>query len=85
MRRVEDCVKEIIIKELGLNISVSDIKDEEFLLDGGLNIDSIMILEIIVELEEMFNITFNDEDINLEVFTSVGEISKFIRSKLLNI
>lgn len=78
---INDKVKELIIDKAGLDKEISDIKNEEYLLSGGYNLDSVVIIEIISELEEIFDIIFDDEDISLENFSSVNNIVNIVKSK----
>jgi acyl carrier protein len=82
MKRLEDQIKEIIIREVGLEMAPEEIADDEFLLGGGLNLDSVIIIELVLSLEEHFDFVFEDEDISRELFSSVKSVADFIRSKL---
>lgn len=81
MNKIEEDIKKIIIDTVGLNLTVDDINDDDFLLSGGLNLDSVAIIEIIVSIEEAFDIVFADEDVSVELFSSVKNIADKIRQK----
>lgn len=51
---------------------INDVKMESFLADLG--IDSVMVLEFIVLLEEHFHITFSDEDLVGSNFQTVQSV-----------
>lgn len=55
-------------------------EDTSFLND--LVFDSIQILELLVSVEEEFNITCETEDLNVELFNTVGSLVDFIEGKL---
>ncbi len=82
MNKIEDEIKNVIIERVGLDLSIEDINDNDYLLTGGLNLESIMILEIIVCLEEVYGVSFDEEEMTPEQFCSVKSIADSIREKL---
>ena len=69
-------VKEIIADQLG--IDTEEIKMETKLIDD-LGVDSLEIFEVIMSLEEEFEIEIPNEDV--EGMKSVNEMVKYIESK----
>ncbi len=69
-------VKEIIADQLG--IDTEEIKMETKLIDD-LGVDSLEIFEVIMSLEEEFEIEIPNEDV--EGMKSVEEMVKYIESK----
>ncbi|MDW7693444.1 phosphopantetheine-binding protein [Flammeovirgaceae bacterium SG7u.111] len=68
-----------IIEQLNLeDVSVEDIKDDEQLFGGGLGLDSIDALELIVLLERGYGIKIASAEEGKKVFYSVKTISEFI-------
>ena len=51
------------------------------LIEGGLNLDSVNLLELLVRIEETFGITVEDEDIRAELFTTIESLADFVRQK----
>lgn len=45
---------------------------------GGLGLDSIDALELVVLVEERFNVTIPDEDVGKRAFASVAALADFI-------
>lgn len=45
-------------------------------------LDSMAVLALITELEGHFGITFNDEDLNADVFATVGSLSALVQQQL---
>ena len=74
-------IKNILANELDLNIEVETIHENSSLLEDGLNVDSLAIVELISILEEEFNIQFDEEDLNPENFSSVKALADFIDTK----
>jgi acyl carrier protein len=44
-------------------------------------LDSMAVLELVVELERRFGITLEDEDVTAEVFDTVASLTAFIHAK----
>ena len=54
------------------------------LLSSGLTLDSIAVLELIMEIENEFGIEFSDSDLTVELFRSVRTLADAIQRKALN-
>ena len=76
---VEHRVKEVIIRKLSLDVTPEEIGDEDPLFDGGLGLNSMATIEIIVGLEEEFEIQVPDEDLRVELFDSVKTMADYVR------
>ncbi|HPY89347.1 MAG TPA: acyl carrier protein [Lentisphaeria bacterium] len=72
-------LKELIVERLFLDINPEDIEDEVELSEYG--VDSFLLLELIVAMEEMFEVKFEPSDITAEVLKSVQSLVELIRSK----
>ncbi len=81
---VEAGIKKIIVENLELDVKVGRITPETPLIDGGLNMDSIAVLELISLVEEEFGITVRDEDMSVELLGTVGSLAAYIRKQLEN-
>jgi acyl carrier protein len=74
-------VKEIISGVLEQGENVENINDDTNLLtDYGF--DSIMLVELISEIEDSFDIMFSDEDMDIEKLYSFGGLIKCIIKNL---
>ncbi len=82
MKNIKDKIKEIIIAKSEVNMNPNEIGDTDYLLFGGLNLDSIITIEILVALEEEYNIVFEDHELTEENMTSVNVIANIIEEKL---
>ncbi len=72
-------LKEQIIKQLNLeNISVDDISDDMALFGEGLGLDSIDALELIVLMENNYNIKLLNPEEGKEVFQSINSMAAYI-------
>ena len=77
---IEAQVKEMIVERCFLSVDPSEINDANDLMES-LGLDSVQILEVVVGLEEVFGITFEDTDFDLDNFRSVAAISTFVRAQ----
>ena len=71
---MNNSIKEMLIKRLELEISIDEFSDDMPLFEGGLELDSIGALEIIVGLEQLFNIKIEELENPAEDFYSVETI-----------
>ncbi|NOZ21938.1 MAG: acyl carrier protein [Planctomycetes bacterium] len=77
---VEDAIKQMIVERLFLKIEPGEISDEEPLMEK-LGVDSVQLLEIAVGLEEVYGISFEDEEFDIEIFKTIKSIADFVREK----
>ncbi len=72
-------LKNKIVEVLNLeDVSVEEIKDTDPLFGGGLGLDSIDALELIVLLEKEYGIKLSDPKKGKEIFQSIEVMAKFI-------
>lgn len=71
-------LRNVIVENLELE--APDILRETDRLYDDLNIDSIMMLQLIVYVEEVFQVSIPDEEIDLNVFSTAGSLADFIES-----
>ncbi len=76
---LEQTLKELIVERLFLDISPEDIETDKELSEYG--VDSFLLLELIVALEETFDVKFEQSDIKAEVLKSVKSLADLVRSK----
>jgi len=75
-------IKQLIVRTLGLEVAPDEIPDDETLFGDGLASDSIVLLEIIAALEEEFDFEIEDDDLRVELFSSVDSIAAYIREEM---
>ncbi|HLZ16250.1 MAG TPA: phosphopantetheine-binding protein [Cyclobacteriaceae bacterium] len=74
-------LKKQIIEVLNLkHLKPEDIVDDQPLFGDGLGLDSIDALELIVLLQQQYNIRMADPQEGPKVFKSVNTIAEYIRS-----
>lgn len=81
MNILYDEVKTTIVEALNLNITASEIGDDVLLFEGGIGLDSVDGLELLVALERRFDIEIDDSDLGVEVLESVHSLVNFIERK----
>ena len=69
-------VKQIIIERLNLDLTSEEIDDDSPLIGMGLGLDSIDSLELVVGVEDEFEVQIMDD--NIEAFLSVNALVDFI-------
>lgn len=77
-------LKKLLVEQLNLNRDAESIADEEELFRGGLNLDSIDSLEIIIAVEREFGIAISDEELKEpeKIFKNIKTLSDFIEEHL---
>ena len=75
----EETLKELIVERLFLDVAPADIGTDAALADYG--VDSFLLLELIVAMEEMFEVTFEQTDITSETLQSVASLAALIKAK----
>jgi acyl carrier protein len=82
MQDVEARIKRIIVEKLELGTKTKQLTSETPLIDGGLNMDSINVLELISLIEEEFGIVVRDEDMNIELLGNIGSLAAYVRTQM---
>jgi len=80
-RTVEDQLKAMIVERLFLHVSPAEIADDDLLMER-FEIDSVRLFEIVIGLEEVFNVSLEDDEFSIERFESVKAIAELVRGKL---
>lgn len=71
-------LKQAIVRGLRLPISPEEIGNDTPLFGEGLGLDSIDVLELVLELERSFGVQIRDEQTGAEVLRSVDTIAEFV-------
>jgi acyl carrier protein len=74
-------IKEAIVRSLRLPITADEIGDSTPLFGTGLGLDSIDVLELVLEIERSFGVAISDEQTGMKVLVSVDAIADFINSE----
>lgn len=76
---MENQLKELLVERLFLDLDPQEIDSELPLSDYG--IDSFLLLEMIVAIEELFEIKFERTDITAETLRSIASLQSCIETK----
>jgi acyl carrier protein len=71
-------IKRAIVESLRLPIPVDEIGNSTSLFGEGLGLDSIDVLELVLEMERRFGVSIKDDDTGQRVLRSVDTIADFI-------
>jgi len=83
MQDLKRKLKELLIERLKFeDMTPDDIGDDEPLFAGGLGLDSIDALEIVVMLESEFGIKVKNESAARTYFRSVASLADFVEQRL---
>ena len=74
-------IKQAIVRSLRLPIPPEEIGDATPLFDEGLGLDSIDVLELVLEIERSFGVSIGDEQTGMKVLGSVDTIADYITSE----
>jgi len=74
-------LKKIIAEELDVNIKEEEINNEMPLLEDGIGLDSVAIMEFIVLIEKKFDFKFSDDELTFEPFKDLNTLAEFIANK----
>jgi acyl carrier protein len=73
-------IKQAIIRSLRLPITAEEIGDDLPLFGEGLGLDSIDVLELVLELERSFGVSVSDEATGARVLRTVNTIAEFVEA-----
>jgi acyl carrier protein len=71
-------IKRAIVESLRLPIPVEEIGNSTSLFGEGLGLDSIDVLELVLEMERRFGVSIKDDETGQRVLRSVDTIADFI-------
>lgn len=79
---LEQGVVEVLNEVLDLNSSDVELQGDSALLGAIPEFDSMSIVYILTALEEKYDITINDDEIDASIFESVTDLVQFVNGKL---
>ena len=80
-KSIEDKLKEMLVERLFLSVTPDEIADDDPLMEK-FEIDSVRLFEIVIGLEEVFDISLEDDEFSVERFETVKAIADLVREKL---
>jgi acyl carrier protein len=73
-------IKELVVECLFLDVDAASIQNDENLMETY-SVDSVNLFEIVVALEDGYGISFEDEDFDVETFSTVASIAELVKRK----
>ncbi len=77
-------LKEIIANKLDVNLKLEEIDEDISLFEDGLGLDSIAIVDLIVNIEKDFALEIADDELNPGLFKNLKILADFIQSRIKN-
>lgn len=74
---------EVLTNVLGETINETEISDTTE-LDKDLGIDSVTLIELLVDLEDMYGIEFKDDELMMELFFNINSLEEIVKKHLLD-
>ncbi|MFQ5963541.1 MAG: acyl carrier protein [Candidatus Scalinduaceae bacterium] len=79
---IEERIKKVITDRLKLCVDVRKISRSTPLIGKGLGLDSIALQELVIGLEEEFNIFIDESKLRIEYFENIGNLAKYVSKEL---
>jgi acyl carrier protein len=76
-----DQLKEILTGDLDIHVRREEIDDSISLLEEGLALDSVVIIELIGHIEDRFGFQFGDENLRTGLFRNLTTLAEFIAAQ----
>lgn len=73
-------LKKIIAEDLDVNLKIEDIDAAVPLLEQGLALDSIVLVEFIGLIEHHFGIEFSESDLRMDAFKNLQVLAELVDS-----
>lgn len=80
---LKDKIKALIVQCARLKVPASELADDRPLFDPekGLGLDSIDVLEIVVNIEKTFGVQIPDKEVGQKVLHSVNTLAEYLRAQ----
>lgn len=75
-------VKAVVVETLGIRERADALDATTPLLGSLPELDSMAVLELIVELERRFGITVEDDDVTADAFETIGSLAEFVNARV---
>lgn len=77
--KIMEKIKDIIMNDIPRNKERDEINENSLLIDD-LELDSVSLMKLIVDIEEAFSIEFSDEFLLISILTTVGSLADYVTS-----
>ena len=72
-------VKAVIVSALQLTVAPTQLGDNDLLFDGAAGIDSVLAVELLLALEDVFGIEIADEELSQDAFSSPRTLAVLVQ------
>jgi acyl carrier protein len=79
---IKSRIKKVLVNKLLKDSERGDIENDTPLIELGVGVDSVATLELVVALEKEFEISIDENDVNLELLATVNSISDYISRRM---
>jgi len=79
---LNNTLKRLILEEMDVELPLKEIVPETSLFDGGLELDSFAVMELITLIEERLDVVFVEEDLDPEYFDTLASLETLVAAKL---
>lgn len=80
---VEEGLKQILLAVLKDEVNASQIRPDVALVNAGLSLDSVALLEFVVRIENEFDIIVDDGVLTREHFESLGSLARVVHKEMV--
>ena len=77
-----EAVKAVVVDTLGIEDRADTLVADAPLLGSLPELDSMAVLELVLELEQRFGIEVDGEDVTAELFETLASLTEFVDGKL---
>lgn len=78
---LHDRIKNLIVRRLKLEVDPASIDNAAPIFGGGLGLDSIDALELVLGIEQEFGVRIDDEEIGSSALASVDSLASFLAAR----
>ncbi len=79
---IEERIKKVLLENALKDIDPKEITNSSQLIEFGVGLDSVATLELVVALEEEFQIRIDESEISAETFQTIDSMAHHITEKL---
>lgn len=78
MDEISSQIKQFILTDIGAELNISDIAEDEPLMESGI-VDSLGVLKILGFLDESLGLDLSSEEVKLENFRTIVTIREMVK------
>lgn len=82
LEEIQNRIQTVLTEGLSNPVSVDQVNSDTAIVEKGIGLDSVSLLEFVVGLENEFDILLDDSSLTVDNFSSFQALAEFIQSKL---